>query len=143
MVFSRPTKSGYIAIGKGTRSRSGIAGYTAVVVSNLAADFGLSRRSDWSNADNVFQSASPSIQETSSRLSLWLMLMALWVRESRRVCAIALASRKSRIGVVLCRSEPGVSGGCVADPVARAKGADEGSIRSPFHGGRNRQVVST
>jgi hypothetical protein len=45
---------------------------------------------------------------------------------------------------VLCMSEPSVSGGCVADPVARAKGtAFEGSIRSPFPKGRNRQVVST
>jgi hypothetical protein len=28
-----------------------------------------------------------------------------------------------------------VSGGCVADPVARAKGRREGAIHSPFHEG--------
>jgi hypothetical protein len=39
-----------------------------------------------------------------------------------QVCAMVFASRKSRIAFVLCMSEPGVSGGCVADPVARAKG---------------------
>src|SRR5260221_13693308 len=48
------------------------------------------------------------IPGTSSRLSLWLTLMALVVRDSRRVCAIAFASRKSRIGFVLCMSEPSV-----------------------------------
>src|SRR5665213_3156525 len=47
----------------------------------------------------VFQSATPSILETSSRLSPWLMLMVLAVRDSRRVCAIVFASRKSRIAL--------------------------------------------
>jgi hypothetical protein len=69
----------------------------------------------------VFQSAAPSIFETSSRLSLWLMLTDLLVRDWRSVCAIALASRKSRMSDILCMSEPDASGGCVADPVARAK----------------------
>jgi hypothetical protein len=48
-------------------------------------------------ADSVFQSARPNIRETSSRLSLWLMVTALAVRDSRRVCAMVFASRKSRI----------------------------------------------
>jgi hypothetical protein len=39
---------------------------------------------------------------------------------------MVFASRKSRIGDILCLSEPGVSGGCVADPVARAKGGRKG-----------------
>ena len=34
----------------------------------------------------------------SSRLSLWVMETDLVLRDSRRVCAIALASRKSRMG---------------------------------------------
>jgi hypothetical protein len=58
---------------------------------------------------------------------------------------MAFASRKSRIGFVLCMSEPGVSGGCVADPVARAKG-DRIKALDTFTiplGGRNRRVVST
>src|SRR3954453_13068744 len=56
-------------------------------------------RSALSTADSVFQSGTPSILETSSRLSLWLIAIDLVVRESRRVCAMALASRKSRIAL--------------------------------------------
>jgi hypothetical protein len=93
----------------------------------------VSRRVDWSIADSVFQSATPSILETISRLSLWLTGTALEARYSRRVCAIVLASRKSRIVESFAVSEPGVPGGCVADPVARGKGKPiKGSIRSPF-----------
>src|SRR5258708_16575824 len=86
----------------------------------------------------------PSILETSSRLSLWVMVTALVVRDSRSVCAMALASRKSRMDLILCKSEPGVSGGCVADPVARAKGRPT-RLRYVHRSreGCNRQVVST
>src|SRR5262245_36689617 len=49
------------------------------------------------------------------------MLTDLLVRDWRSVCAMALASRKSRMSDILCMSEPDASGGCVADPVARAK----------------------
>jgi hypothetical protein len=46
--------------------------------------------------------------------------------------------------LILCKSEPGVSGGCVADPVARAKGRP---IRLRYvhrsREGRNRQAVPT
>jgi hypothetical protein len=48
------------------------------------------------SAETVFQSAAPNIFETSSRLSLWLIVTALEVRESREVCAMAFASPKSR-----------------------------------------------
>jgi hypothetical protein len=54
-------------------------------------------RPAWICADSVFQSATPNIFETNSRLSLWLMVTVLAVREARRVCAMAFASRKSRM----------------------------------------------
>src|SRR5438552_18864230 len=57
---------------------------------------------------------------------------------------MALASRKSCMDLILCKSEPGVSGGCVADPVARAKGRPT-RLRYVHRSreGCNRQVVST
>jgi len=45
-----------------------------------AAAPALSRRPAWIRADSVFQSAAPSILETSSRLSLWLTVRNLAVR---------------------------------------------------------------
>src|SRR5260221_9912527 len=72
------------------------------------------------------------------------MVTVLVVKDSRSVCAMALASRKSRMDFILCKSEPGVSGGCVADPVARAKGRPK-RLRYVHRSreGCNRQVVST
>ena len=75
-----------------------MAGKRAVEVFRAAAGAAGSPRSACIKADSLFQSESPSIFDTSSRLSLWLMVMALWLRDSRSACAIAFASRKSRIG---------------------------------------------
>src|SRR5690349_14393783 len=91
----------------------------------------------------VFQSATPKTLAMSSRLSLWLMATDLAARVSRRVCAIAFASWKSRMRISFAKSEPGVSGGCVADPVARGKGNAKGTDTFTVPEGRNRQVVLT
>jgi len=80
---------------------------------------------------------------TSSRLSAWVRETDFVLRASRSVCAIALASRKSRLRRFLCMSERVMSGACVADSFARAKDAGSGLIRSPHPGGRKQRVVST
>jgi len=99
--FLASDDSGKIMVGNGTRSRIGIAGYLGAPSAGRAATAG-SCRLAWITAASVFQSAAPSIFETSSRPSLWLMVTALPASESRRVCAMAFASRKSRMSFVLC-----------------------------------------
>src|SRR5262245_21527493 len=73
-------------------------------------------------AARVFQSATPNALAISSRLWLMLILTPLVARAARRLCAMALASRKSRISQSLCLNEAGAPGACVTDPFVRAKG---------------------
>src|SRR5439155_6832834 len=77
----------------GMPARAGVEATTAAGICNfdtgwLAAIF----------AARKFQSGRPSALATSSRLSLWVRDTDLAFRASRRVCAMALASWKSRIG---------------------------------------------
>src|SRR5712691_6428515 len=61
-------------------------------------------------AARVFQSATPNASAMSSRLWLIVILKPLAASAARNVCAIALASRKSRMSCILCSNEIGASG---------------------------------
>jgi hypothetical protein len=69
------------ANGNGTRSRIGIAGFIRADSACGAVATSGARRPAWISAESVFQSAAPNIFETSSRLSLWLIVTALEARE--------------------------------------------------------------
>src|SRR5205807_2203301 len=74
----------------------------------------------------------------SSRLSLWVVSTALSCKASRRACAIAFASRKSRMTAPLHRrTERSVPALPTRSPMARG---GENLIRSPSQKGRRRRV---
>src|SRR2546423_1723484 len=73
----------------------------------------------------IFQSAVPSILETSSRLLAVADGDGLLCERLAQGLRHGLGIAKIAHGDVLCMSEPDVSGGCVADPVARAKGGQK------------------
>jgi hypothetical protein len=94
-------------------------------------------------AASVFQSITPNASAINSGLWLLVMLRPLAERAARRVLAMALASRKSRMSCILCLNETGASGACVSDPFVRAKGHRRLRYVDRTPKGRKQQVIST